>query len=286
MPPVRVVAKPTPTATADGVKAGVLLAKTWDRANAKHAPTGWWLSEKLDGVRAYWDGTAIFSRVGNKFPAPAEFLAAMPAGVHLDGELYGGRGIFQTTVSIVRSSKRSNEWMGGLCFRAFDIPSMAHAPFEARMAALAALMPAVTETAVDAAHPLLFQPQTLCTGVDHLDDVLASTEALGGEGVMLRKAGSLYERKRSSTLLKVKTFRDADAVVVEHLPGKGKHVGRLGAVLLRMLPDGPTFQCGSGFTDAQRGAPPDIGAVVIYRFQELTNAGIPRFPTFVGERAE
>jgi DNA ligase-1 len=47
-----------------------------------------------------------------------------------------------------------------------------------------------------------------CEGLAQLKQLLADINKAGGEGIMLRKPGSLYEHKRSSTLLKVKTFYD------------------------------------------------------------------------------
>src|SRR5690242_19458383 len=100
---------------------------------------------------------------------------------------------------------------------------------------------------------------------------------------MVRKPGSLYEVGRSSTLFKVKSFHDAEGRVVDHVPGTGKHKGRLGSLLLEM-PNGTRFNVGTGFSDAERENPPEIGAIVTYRYQELSNGGVPRFPTFVGVR--
>jgi DNA ligase-1 len=114
---------------------------------------------------------------------------------------------------------------------------------------------------------------------------LLRVESLGGEGLMLRQPGSHYEAGRSPTLLKVKTFHDAEGRVVEHVPGKGRHKGRLGAVVVAM-PDGQTFSVGTGFSDAQRNNPPPIGTVITYRFQELTDRGVPRFPSFVRVRTD
>ena len=102
---------------------------------------------------------------------------------------------------------------------------------------------------------------------------------------MLRQPGSQYEAGRSTTLLKVKTFHDAEGRVVEHLPGKGRHAGRLGAVVVE-LPDGQTFSVGTGFSDAQRQNPPAIGSTITYRYQELTDRGVPRFPSFVRVRTD
>lgn len=102
---------------------------------------------------------------------------------------------------------------------------------------------------------------------------------MGGEGVMLRAPNAAYERKRSDTLLKVKTFHDAEATVIAHMSGRGKHKGRLGA-LVCVADNGATFSIGTGFSDAEREAPPVIGSRVTYKYQELTDGGVPRFPIY------
>src|SRR6185369_4443334 len=100
---------------------------------------------------------------------------------------------------------------------------------------------------------------------------------------MLRQPGSMYVAGRSATLLKVKTFHDAEAVVVGHQAGAGRHKGRMGALLVK-LPDGTDFAIGTGFSDREREQPPSIGATVTFRYQELSDAGVPRFPSWVGVR--
>ncbi len=100
---------------------------------------------------------------------------------------------------------------------------------------------------------------------------------------MLRQPGSRYEAGRSATLLKAKRFHDAEARVIEHLPGAGRHKGRLGALAV-VLPDGTEFSVGTGFSDAQRERPPAVGSLITFRYQELTDRGVPRFPTFVRTR--
>jgi DNA ligase-1 len=124
-----------------------------------------------------------------------------------------------------------------------------------------------------------------CSSLEHLRQELARVESLGGEGLMLRQPGSRYEAGRSSTLLKVKTFHDAEARVVEHLPGAGRHKGRLGALAVE-LPDGTSFSVGTGFSDAQRENPPPVGSLITFRYQELSDRGVPRFPSFVCLRTD
>ncbi|MCA8925446.1 MAG: DNA ligase [Planctomycetes bacterium] len=256
----------------DASKPPVLLAHAWDNAQDL---TGWWISEKLDGVRAWWDGERFLSRLGNEFLAPAWFVKELPPEP-LDGELWVGRGEFQRTVSIVRRGDRSEHWKQ-LAFRVFDAPQHGGG-FEERLGHLEALL--------GEGHPHAgVVPHAECTGEQHLREELARVEGLGGEGLMLRQPGSAYEAGRSTTLLKVKTFFDAEARVVDHVPGRGRHKGRLGSLSV-VTPDGVAFSVGTGFSDKQREAPPPVGAIVTYRYQELTKAGVPRFPSFLRERPD
>ncbi len=262
----------TPAVT-KGTAPPVLLAHSWSH---DVAPDGWWMSEKLDGIRAYWDGAQFWSRLGNRFAAPAWFTAALP-GHPLDGELWMGRKLFQRTTSVVRSGDAGDAWKQ-LLYVVFDAPASA-APFEERMDELRA--------ALDRHAPpyARWHEHVRCAGVDHLRAELARVEALGGEGLMLRRPGSRYEVGRSSSLLKVKTFHDAEARVVGHAPGAGKHKGRLGALEVE-LADGTRFSVGTGLSDDERRAPPPIGSVITFRYQELSEDGVPRFPSYVGVRID
>jgi DNA ligase-1 len=251
----------------------VLLAHKWELA---HDPTGWWMSEKLDGIRAYWDGETFVSRLGNMFLAPAWFTADLPADT-LDGELWVGRKLFQKTTSIVRSGAAGQDWKH-VTYVVFDAPN-ALGGFEERGAHARAVL-----TRAGAPHARWLD-HARCDGIAHLQEELARVEALGGEGLMLRRPGSPYEIGRSSSLLKVKTFHDAEARVVGHAPGTGKHGGRLGALICE-LPGGVRFNVGTGFSDAEREAPPPIDAVITFRYQELSGDGVPRFPSYVGERID
>ncbi|NLX98606.1 MAG: DNA ligase [Rhodopirellula sp.] len=267
-------ASSTASATKDAVIAPkLLLAHPWDKYTDL---TGWWMSEKLDGVRAWWDGRRFLSRQGNVYLAPDWFTAGLP-NVPLDGELWLDRKAFQRTVSIVRRHDQSEHWRQ-ISFVVFDAPDVG-GPFEERHSFLAELFRA--QRLPYTRH----LSQVRCGGCADLQAELARIESLGGEGLMLRQPGSQYEAGRSSTLLKVKTFHDAEGRLVEHLPGRGRHAGRLGAIVVE-LPNGLTFSVGTGFTDAQRQNPPPVGSVVTFRYQELTDRGLPRFPSFVRVRAD
>jgi DNA ligase 1 len=249
-------------------KPPLLLAHAWDNAADL---SDWWISEKLDGVRAYWTGKQFLSRDGNPYHAPDWFVEKLP-DIPLDGELWIDRGKFQQTVSVVRRQDKSDHWKT-VRYVVFDAPAQQD-PFEERMTFLKDVLSSLT-----CQHTTLLD-QERCTGEQHLRKKLAEIEALGGEGLMLRQPASLYEVGRSSTLLKVKTFFDAEAVVIDHTAGKGKHKGRLGALVVQ-LEDGTEFNVGTGFSDAQRDSPPAIGSVITFRYQELTDGGVPRFPSFL-----
>ncbi len=251
----------------------VLLAESWDNAADL---SGWWMSEKLDGVRAYWDGKQFLSRQGNIYHAPEWFIEGLPS-VPLDGELWIDRKKFQRTVSVVRRQDKSDLWKE-VKFLIFDAPA-ASGVFEERVKFLKDIL-AKAQTKFVHAHE-----HTLCKNLECLRAELTRVEALGGEGLMLRQPGSKYVAGRSSTLLKVKTFHDAEAVVIGHQAGAGRHQGRLGALLVR-LPNGTQFAIGTGFSDRERDNPPAVGASVTFRYQELSDAGVPRFPSWVGVRVD
>jgi DNA ligase 1 len=235
----------------------------------------YWVSEKLDGVRAYWDGRQLRFRSGNPVNAPAWFLAALPPRP-LDGELWLGRGSFDRLSGIVRRETPDDAEWRQVRYRIFELPGAA-GTFTERIDQMQALLAAVNPPWLQAVEQ--FRLPDAKALQKKLDEVVRGS----GEGLMLHRADALYETGRSSALLKVTPWLDAEARVIEHLPGKGKYQGMLGALRVEM-PDGTRFSLGNGFTDAQRRAPPAIGTQVTYRYRELTRNGIPRFPRFLRVR--
>ena len=216
------------------------------------------------------------SRQGNRFHAPDWFIAGLP-NVPLDGELWLGRKAFQRTMSIIRRQDQPPAWRE-VRFVVFDAPAIDE-PFERRVKFV---REALAEQKSEYAVPL---PHYACRDREHLQTELTRIAALGGEGLMLREQGSFYEARRSNTLLKVKRFLDAEARVIDHQPGKGRHKGRLGA-LVAQLADGTQFSVGTGLSDAERESPPAVGSVITFRYQELSDGGVPRFPSFVRVQTE
>jgi DNA ligase-1 len=254
-------------------KPQLLLAKDW---KPSIDPTGWWMSEKYDGLRAYWDGEQLWTRNGNLIHVPDYLLAELPRDVALDGELWIGHGKFEETMSIVRSETPDDRWKR-IRYLVFDAPK-ANGTFEERMDLLRA-------TVSEGNSFVRIVAQERCQGAAQLRAECDRVVREGGEGLMLRRPGSAYETGRSATLLKVKPFDDAEATVIGHLPGKGRFEGKLGALRVR-TEDGREFSIGTGLTDADRESPPAVGTVVTYRFRGLTAKGLPRFPSYLRVRRD
>ncbi|MBK9350960.1 MAG: DNA ligase [Sulfuritalea sp.] len=237
--------------------------------------SNYWISEKLDGVRAVWDGRVLRFRSGNPVPAPQWFLDGLPAEA-LDGELWLARGRFDELSAIVRRKAPVDAEWRRVRYMVFELPAAAGSFTEriARMQAIAAA----------AQRPWLMAiPQFRLADVAALKKKLNEIVRAGGEGLMLHRADAAYETGRSATLLKLTPWLDAEAVVVGHIPGKGKHAGKLGALRMEM-PDGRRFSLGSGLSDALRRDPPPLGTLVTYRYRELTPKGMPRFPSYLRVR--
>jgi DNA ligase-1 len=242
----------------------------------------YWVSEKYDGVRGYWDGQALWTRGGERIAAPAWFTAGWPKEP-MDGELWAGHGQFARAVSTVRQQTPNDAAWRTLRFMVFDLP--AHGgTFTERIPALHGLVSRIDQIWVQAT------PQSKVASPQALHSLLAKTVKNGGEGLMLHRGASLYKGLRSDDLLKLKTHEDSEAQVVAHLPGRGKHAGRLGALLVEIPAasgrPAQRFKLGTGFSDAQRQSPPAIGARVTYRFRGLNDSGIPRFASFMRVRED
>lgn len=266
---------PLPPAQAAGPEPpGLLLANVYhDQIDLED----YWVSEKLDGVRAYWDGRRLISRQGNVFQAPAWFTRNFPA-TPLDGELWMGRGTFERLSGTVRQQVPDEVAWRQVRYMVFDLPA-AEGVFDQRLEQLRDLVQAVGSPYLQLVEQFRVESR------EELLERLSLIVSEGGEGLMLHRGSSLYQASRSDDLLKLKTYEDAEAVVVGHLPGKGKYEGMLGALLVE-TPEKLRFRIGTGFTDAERASPPPIGSTVTYKFYGRTRNGIPRFASFLRVREE
>lgn len=237
----------------------------------------YWVSEKYDGLRGYWDGRQLWTRGGERVAAPDWFTAPLSTRP-MDGELWAGHGRFEQAASTVRSQTPNDTAWRQMRFMVFDLPAES-GDFTSRLAVLKKLLP------IAAAPWIVPVTQRRATTYAALQLQLEQVVAGGGEGLVLHRGSSLYTGERNADLLKFKPYDDAEARVIGHIAGKGKHAGRLGALQVEMT-DGKRFKLGGGFTDAQRDHPPAIGAVVTYRYNGTTAAGLPRFARFMRVRVD
>lgn len=238
----------------------------------KFDPAHYLVSEKLDGVRALWDGKHLRFRSGRIIQAPAWFTAAFP-GHALDGELWMGRQSFERLSAAVRRQEPVDSEWRNISYQLYELPDGA-GDFSARVDALqaSAMLAKVSWLQV--------VPQVRVADRAALGMKLDQLRRAGGEGLMLHRADALWQTGRSDVLLKLKVHQDAEAVVVAQQEGRGKYQGMLGALTVQ-TPEGKRFRLGTGFSDAQRRHPPAIGSTVTYLYRDLTATGLPKFASFL-----
>lgn len=237
----------------------------------------YWVSEKYDGVRAYWNGTRLLTRAGNEIRAPHWFVASLPA-VALDGELWIGRGRFEQLISTIRDDVPDELAWRDVRFMVFDLPAHGGA-FSERKRDLQQVV------AVSDCPWLQLVPHWRVADHAELLAQLDRLNAAGAEGLMLQRDDALYHAYRSDDLLKVKRFDDDEARVVGHVPGRGKFEGMLGALEVQRA-DGLQFRIGTGFSDEERRQPPPVGTWVTYRYHGTTRTGVPKFVSFLRVRED
>lgn len=231
----------------------------------------YWISEKLDGIRARWTGAELITRNGNVIKAPTWFIKELPPQV-LDGELWLARNSFEQTASIVLRDNPNQEWQN-IKFMLFDLPEH-KGTFSERLAELQLLVDTT------ASPYLQLIPQFKLATHTQLLTKLDGATAQGAEGLMLHHQDAYYQDGRSADLLKLKKYQDGEARVIAHILGKGKYQSMLGSLLVE-LDNGLQFKIGSGFSDLQRLAPPQVGTIITFKHYGLTARGIPRFASFL-----
>ncbi len=230
----------------------------------------YYVSEKYDGVRAFWDGKQLLSRQGHRFKAPSWFLSQLP-NFPLDGELWIERQEFDQVSAIVRRQKPLH-WER-IHYKVFDAPAM-KGSFKHRLRALQqwqtlqahAFISVIDQQQFDSKPALLL----------YFDQI---TEA-GAEGLMLHHEEARYQPGRNPLLCKLKPYQDAEAKVVAHTQGKGAFKNMLGALIVEDA-QGRRFKIGSGFSLVERQNPPKVGEFITFRYNGFTKNNKPRFARFL-----
>ncbi|MGF1701503.1 DNA ligase [Photobacterium makurazakiensis] len=231
------------------------------------------VSEKLDGIRAHWNGENLQTRRGNLIHAPKWFTANFPKNRSFEGELWLGRGQFQALSKIVLDDVPSDELWRQVTFHVFDSPSI-KGPFKIRYQALSQQIPTLESPYI---HVIL---QQQIASLDALLKLLDEVENKGGEGLMLQHQANDYRPGKTDGFFKLKNHHDSEATVIGYVEGEGKYKGKLGSVWV-LTANNIKFKIGSGFSDAERGSPPPLGSIIQFRYNGFTNSGIPRFARYI-----
>jgi DNA ligase-1 len=168
----------------------------WD---GKADLTGWWMSEKMDGVRGYWNGETLLSRNKKEISCPEWFKKDFPKGIKLDGELWMGRGLLQFLMRILNSATMDDKKWKEIKYVVFDLPD-SNLPYESRMESLRHIIKTNVSSYINMVN------LEKCDGNDHFHKHLREISRNGGEGLMLNQPQSLYYKGRASSLLKAKVL--------------------------------------------------------------------------------
>ncbi|WP_345668144.1 DNA ligase [Wohlfahrtiimonas larvae] len=232
--------------------------------------TKYYVSEKLDGFRGYWNGKELRSKTGYPYNPPKWFIENL-GDQPLDGELWIDRDEFTQLIPILNGTENPENWHK-VNYMIFDMPNI-QKPFGERVEYMKYYIPSLNLSYVK------MIPQEKIQSIDELKHKLNQVVAMKGEGLMLHHEDALYGSGRVNHLLKVKQYDEDKGRVIGYKPGKGKYKGMVGALIIE-LKDGSIVNVGSGLTDEMRKNPPAINEVVAFIYNGLTNHGKPRFPRF------
>jgi len=229
--------------------------------------SGWMMSEKLDGIRGYWDGKAMYTKNGTKLFPPAEFTANFPPFA-LDGELWSKRQDYEYIQSTVLKHKGAWE---NISYNIFEIPK-AKGTFLVRLQKAAYWFQQHPNPYV---HIITQHP---CTNQIVLLKYLKTVVTKGGEGVMVKDPTLEYFQGRTAHILKVKQAHDMEGKVRKIHMNPSTHL--LKSLELE-LANGIHFKLGNGFSDEERKHPPLVGQSVTFKYYGFTKYGKPKFASFL-----
>lgn len=246
------------------------LLQNFDLKAFEKNPHAYLYSEKLDGIRAYWDGEALYSRGGKKLNPPSFFTQNFPPFA-IEGELWSKRGEFEGIASIVKSSKNPKNWEK-LKFYIFEVPNQKGGILQ-RLEVLESYL---------STHPAPFIqiiPQLQVSDSKELMQKLDEITKLGGEGLVLRDKNEPYYTGRSQKAMKLKAYLDRECKIISYTQGEGKFANQVGSIICQ--DEDKSFKIGSGMSEDFRKNPPKLGTIITYKYFGLTKKGLPKFPTFL-----
>ncbi len=231
-------------------------------------PKEFLVSEKLDGVRAYWNGKELLSKSGKNLHPPKEFIQNFPPFA-IDGELFTKQRDFENIVSIVK--KEPKNWQNLKLF-VFEVPN--------QKGDLLQRLQVLEKFLKEHPHaPIKIIPQHQFQTTKQIQDFFKTLQDQGGEGIILRKKDAPYHTGRSALALKYKVYFDAECQIIDYQKGRGKYADMVGSILCK--DQDKIFKIGSGFNEFFRKNPPKIGTIITYKYYQTTKNGLPKHPVFL-----
>lgn len=252
-------------------KPGIILPITLNNLD-RIDPKQYLVSEKLDGVRAYWDGKNLLTRNGNIIHAPKWFLQSFPPFA-LDGELWTKRKDFEKIVSIVKTQKDRSDWKQ-ITFHVFEVPNQS-GNLTQRLKVLESYLQTHSTPYIK------IIPQHQFQTLEEINHFFNQIKKEGGEGIILRDRSAPYLTGRDSSAMKFKIFFDSECLIKGYEKGGGKYKGMMGAIICEDQTLHITLRIGSGFSDAMRTNPPKIGTTITYKYYQKTKNNRPKHPVFL-----
>lgn len=249
---------------------GLMLVGNYQGQNV----TGWVMSEKLDGVRGFWNGKILLTRQQQRLNSPTYFTQDFPPFA-IDGELFSQRNHFAEISGIVRAVE--DKGWHQLKLYVFDVPNAEGNLFQ-RLQKLRDYLQQHPSPYIEIIEQIPIKDKA------QMKQFLRQVEKKQGEGIVVRNPKAPYQAGRSNQILKVKTTLDEECTVIAHHRGKGQFSALLGSVTCENQRG--IFKIGSGFTLADRKNPPKVGSQITYKYRGLTKSGKPRFATYWRERPD
>ena len=237
---------------------------------------GWYMSEKLDGIRGYWDGKQLYTRQMKPIHAPKWFTKDLPPFA-LDGELWTTRDDFENIQSIVMREIPNERWKK-IKYMIFEAPN-SEGDFLERLKRIEKYL-----TKTPLLHVEIIE-QKECKNKETLEIFLRHVIENKGEGIMIKNSALAYEGGRVSHILKVKKFQDIEATIIGYKEGKGKYKGMLGSLHVEMK-NSTRFYIGGGLSDELRKNPPKIGTIITFKYYGYTKNGKPKFASYLRVRED
>lgn len=253
---------------------------------------GWYVSEKLDGMRVRCEGGRLITMLEKELHVPDEWIEQVPNGLILDGELTIPGESRQAMLAVVKDHIPDRAEWRKVRFNVFDIIN--REAYRYNYETIAQLR---SNVVVPVHQERL--PFKQVDAVERLRTFTADIINRGGEGAIVRDPMARYSVGKQHHILKVKPRQDAEARIVGFKSGQGKYFGMIGSICCKLVDKVPIYFDISGLTDEERkfadeagtrwaqanpsAVVPDSvraeyftrGAIITFKYRGKTRDGVP-----------